>query len=354
MRNIYTHIPVISGTTTPLVLATVIYTRGSAPQKAGSSAIFGKKGLIAGTVGGGILEGKVQQLALNISRSRKSAIYSFELDKDIGEKNEAICGGHVSVLIEAPVEKHNPIFSEAEKCLAERVPCVIATIVKSGKDKAAEIRRMIIKGGESATDFEDMTAEAMAEARRLIENRSSDVFRCLGMSENDQNAEKIILLEPLIPLPRLIIAGAGHIGKMLCSLGKMLEYNVTVIDNRPEFTSSENLPDADRIITDEIGNAVAGIVPGKDTFIVIVTRGHSDDSSALRACIRSEARYIGMIGSRTKVEKMHRNFIENGWATEAEWNRIHAPVGISINSKTVGEIAVSIAAELVQERNSDK
>jgi xanthine dehydrogenase accessory factor len=88
-----------------------------------------------------------------------------------------------------------------------------------------------------------------------------------------------------------------------------------------------------------------------DTFVVIVTRGHNDDAAALKGCIGSKSRYVGMIGSKTKVEKMRRNFIENGWATDEQWRAIHSPVGIEINSKTVEEIAVSIAAELVLVRN---
>jgi xanthine dehydrogenase accessory factor len=352
MRNIYSHIPVISGKTSPLVLATVVYTSGSAPQKAGSSAIFGKKGLLSGTVGGGILEARVQELAKKILKSGKSGIYSFELNNDIEQKNEAICGGHVSVLIEAAVERYNQQFIDAEKCLLQKKPCVIVTIVNTIKDGKCGIRRMILKGNEAPGQVTGLPAEVMDKVKVLLGNPDPDNFICLGKCDKETVEEELILLDPLFPLPRLIIAGAGHIGKALSSLGKLLEFNVTVIDNRSEFANSDNLPDADRIITEEIGSAVSGIEPGPDTYIVIVTRGHSDDATALKACIRSSARYIGMIGSRTKVEKMHRNFIENGWTSEDEWKMIHAPVGLGINSKTVEEIAVSIAAELVKVRNS--
>ncbi len=118
---------------------------------------------------------------------------------------------------------------------------------------------------------------------------------------------------------------------------------MTVIDNRREFANIENLPDADHIIVKDIGQAMCEIEKSHDTFIVIVTRGHSSDTEALRPCIGTDAAYIGMIGSKTKVAKMHSDFIEKGWATEDQWSRINAPIGLDINSKTIQEIVVSIA-----------
>jgi len=85
----------------------------------------------------------------------------------------------------------------------------------------------------------------------------------------------------------------------------------------------------------------------KNTFIVIVTRGHGHDADALKPCIGSPAAYVGMMGSRVKVAKIHQEFITKGWATEEQWKRICTPIGIDIGSQTVEEIAVSIAAQLI-------
>ncbi|MGZ5453722.1 MAG: XdhC family protein, partial [Candidatus Aminicenantales bacterium] len=88
-----------------------------------------------------------------------------------------------------------------------------------------------------------------------------------------------------------------------------------------------------------------------DNYFVIVTRGHQKDAEALRAAIGRKAAYIGMIGSKRKIELMHCEFLESGWATAAQWDGIHAPIGVDIGSRTVEEIAVSIAAELVRVRS---
>ena len=89
---------------------------------------------------------------------------------------------------------------------------------------------------------------------------------------------------------------------------------------------------------------------GSDTYVVIVTRGHQHDADALRACITSGAAYIGMIGSRHKIALMRDRFLEQGWATPDQWDRVFTPIGLEIGSRSVEEIAISIAAQLVQER----
>jgi xanthine dehydrogenase accessory factor len=134
----------------------------------------------------------------------------------------------------------------------------------------------------------------------------------------------------------------------------MLDFEVTVIDDRPEYANSENLPDADHIIVKDIGAALKDMKKGSDTYVVIVTRGHKDDAAALNPCIGSELAYTGMIGSKNKIATMRDSFIQNGWATAKQWETIHSPIGLDIKSRTVEEIALSIAAQLVLVRNSNK
>jgi xanthine dehydrogenase accessory factor len=160
-----------------------------------------------------------------------------------------------------------------------------------------------------------------------------------------------LFLEPIFPLPRLVIAGAGHIGKAVAHLGHRLEFEVTVIDDRPEFANAENLPDADSIIVGDIRSSMAALDPGSETYIVIATRGHRHDGEALRACISAPCAYLGMIGSRTKIALMRDRFVAEGWASAEQWSRVHAPIGLAIGSQTVEEIAISIAAQLVQVRS---
>ena len=112
----------------------------------------------------------------------------------------------------------------------------------------------------------------------------------------------------------------------------------------------DNIPDADHLIVKDIGLAMADLDYTGDTYIVIATRGHTSDAEALKPCIGSGAAYVGMIGSKHKVAIMKKRFMDSGLATGEQWARIHTPIGISIGSVTVQEIATSIAAQLVSER----
>jgi len=166
-----------------------------------------------------------------------------------------------------------------------------------------------------------------------------------------KNRQAIYFLEPIAPLPRLLIVGAGHIGQALARQAAWLDFEVTVIDDRAEYASRERFPQGAALVVADIGGAVREFPVSADTYIVIVTRGHSHDAEALRACIHSPAAHIGMIGSRHKVALMRERFLSAGWASAQEWDRVRTPIGLKIGSRTVEEIAISIAAELVQVRS---
>ena len=310
------------------VLATVTGTSGSTPQKPGSIALFSAGKLIAGTVGGGIVENRVQAISEQCSRTGESMYVSFSLDNTIERKDEAICGGSISILLDAKPLDHLPVFGKMERDLSAGTTGVLRTEITILKETIVSISRYWITAG-------------------------SDQFSQGHLPDEAQST--LVFLEPLFPLPRLVIAGAGHVGKALSHLGKMLDFEVTVADSRSEYANALNLPDADHTIAGEIGKIMEDIKKDRDTYIVIMTHGHAGDAEALRPCIGSDAAYVGMIGSRGKIAKMREDFLKNNWATNEEWQRIYSPVGLEIGSKTVEEIAVSIAAQLVQvrSRNSD-
>jgi len=300
-----------------IVLATVVKTSGSTPQKPGSSALFGEKGLIAGTIGGGQLEGDVEQIARKALISGSSGLYYFNLNTE-PESPGAICGGETEVLVDASPDKHRMALEEMEKALSKGSEGHICTIVSNKPDEDLSIQQKWITG----TDPQ--------------------------LPSDEENA--CLFVEPIKPFPQLVIAGAGHVGRALAHLASLLDFEITIIDDRREYACLDNIPDADNFIVKDIGLAISELEQGGDTYIVIVTRGHTSDAEALKACMGSGAAYVGMIGSKHKVAIMKKQFIESGLATEEQWSRIHTPIGISIASVTVQEIAISIAAQLVSER----
>ena len=353
MNNIYLLIPELK-TRHSFAIATVIETKGSTPQKSGSSALFDQSGLISGTIGGGVLEGKVQQIARKSLETKESGIYHFDFDHDISFKQDAICGGNATVLIDASTAKSNVIFKQIKKSLHERIQGILVTIIHGSGETNVKIDRYWVTSAVKNGLPKHYADLLHGDVKGMLSVGYPGDFVKKELLFGEEKGSIQALLEPIFPPSKLIIAGAGHIGRALAHLGKLLDFEVTVIDDRTEYANSENIPDADHIIVDDIGNAVEKLEKNSDTFIVIVTRGHANDASALRPCINSGASYVGMIGSKTKIAMVHRSFIDNGWATQDQWSAIHAPIGLGINSKTVEEIAVSIAAQLVLVRNRNK
>lgn len=352
MKNIYLQILDLHSSCSPLVLATVTGTKGSTPQKPGSSAIFGVNGLISGTVGGGIVEGKVNKLAAEAILSRHSGLFHFNLANDITNTEEAICGGNISILVDYNIQKYIPVFEQLSLSLEKRNPGVLITRVAKGEGSSVTIDRYWMSGDVTPSLPDGIREKLVPEVKALVSGRNPSGFSELAVGIEGEEPVSSYFLQPVFPPDQLVIAGAGHIGRAMAHLGSLLGFEVTVVDDRPEYANTDNIPDADRILVKDIGIAMDEIAAGENTYVVIVTRGHRDDASALKPCIGRNLAYTGMIGSKTKVAAMRQNFIENGWATPVLWDQIHAPVGLQIRSQTVEEIAVSIAAELVMVRNS--
>src|ERR1035437_249092 len=155
MKNIYLQILDHQSDISNLVLATVTRTHGSTPQKPGSSALFSQKGLISGTVGGGVVEGRVEKLAREAILSKKSGHFQFNLANDISNKEEAICGGQISIMIDANLNNHLSVFEQLGKSIEDHVPGVLITMVTGLAGEKVLINRYWI----SNTFKPDMSAE---------------------------------------------------------------------------------------------------------------------------------------------------------------------------------------------------
>lgn len=318
MKNIHVEILDRIKAGQAFVLATVVRTSGSTPQKPGSSAIFGGSGLIAGTIGGGQLEGEVEKLALSALKSKSSGIYHFNHNTGLHEGG-SICGGKSEILLDANPGKHRSIFEIVAKELSEGKAGKICTITK----------------GKPGEDF--------SIERKWVGERDP------GPSpEIDPDS---LFLESFRATPKLIIAGAGHVGKALSHLAGLLDFKITMIDDRKDFACKDHIPEADHFVVKDIGKAISEAKIDAATYIVIVTRDHTNDALALEACLTSQAAYVGMIGSKRKVARIKENFLKKGLATEEQWSKIYTPIGLNIGSQSVQEIALSIAAQLVSVRS---
>jgi len=339
MKNIYSILLNELDKGIPLAIATIVGTKGSTPQVQGVSAIFSENGLVSGTLGGGILEATAQEKASQAIAEKRSLHFEFDLDAGVSDAESAICGGKARILIDADPKKYINIFRNINNSLKKRQPGVLVTMIP--EDKTEILRYWIEKNTITDSVPEPELSKHKEEIKKCLEEN-----QCYYLKNTYS-----LFIEPIFPIPELIIAGAGHIGQAVSHLSSLLGFEVTVIDDRPEFCNMDKCPDADHLIVENIAKAVQEIPKTPDTYIVIVTRGHQYDSDVLRQCIDSDAAYIGMIGSKRKIRLMRGKFIDEGWSTPSQFDHIHAPIGIEIGSKTVQEIAVSICAQLVLVRN---
>ena len=296
----------------------------------------------------------MQKLALEAVLSKKSGHFRFSLANNISNKEEAICGGQIEVLIDANLNNSLSIFQEIKRSVENRIPGVLITMVTRFSDETVLINRYWMNDTFKPSMPEEFIVRIEPVVKNMLSEGNPSDYRDLELTIRDEEPSSLFFLEPIFPPALLVIAGAGHIGKALAHLAKRLDFEVMVIDDRSEYANSENIPDADHIMVKNIGEAFQELKKSNDTYVVIVTRGHKDDAAALKPCIVSDLAYVGMIGSRNKIAAMRVSFLDDKWTTADQWDNIHAPVGLDIKSQTVEEIAVSIAAQLVLVRNGKK
>jgi xanthine dehydrogenase accessory factor len=196
--------------------------------------------------------------------------------------------------------------------------------------------------------------EILWRARRVIETRRCEIEEFDFNADEDENGlicggSMKVFIEPVIPPPRLFVIGAGHVGMPVAQVAKLAGFEVIVLDDRVKYANRERFPDADVVEAGPIPALAEKFEYGDNAFVVIVTRGHKEDEEALRTFIESDAAYIGLIGSVTKLEKLFRRLEKDGVPRE-RLDRVHSPIGLDLGGSAPGEIAVSIVAELLAVR----
>lgn len=316
------------------VVATIVNAGGSTPLDVGAKAWIDERGLRAGTVGGGAAEAEALRRAAQAFVDRRSQIFDIPFQGGGCEDPRPVCGGSVRVLIHYLEASDRAAYREAGLALSRREPGILATHLPPPVKEAGPAPR---SRWIAASRF-DESADLAPDSLR----------RCL--SRETLVLEREIFLEPIVPPPILLIVGAGHVGQALAAQAHLVGFAVTVLDDRAEFLDPAAFPAGTRLRCGVVPDEVAAFPSGPDTHIVLVTRGHQADADALARCIRRPLGYLGMIGSRRKVHLAREHFLANGWATAAEFDRVHAPIGLPIGAVTAPEIAASIIGQMIAVR----
>jgi len=328
----------------PVCYTCLVETRGSTPQKPGAAMLIFRDGSQVGTLGGGCVEAEVKRRALRLIDADTPEIMTFQLDNDYGWDDGLICGGRMKVLVDPITTEADLVYFKAMQQLLESDQgCTEAIVIKP--ETAA---------GGSETDRFLIDANSNIVARRGQQEPPPQLWKGLKPIQNRPRpyVNAGIAYLTFHQTCQLVIVGCGHIGQKVAELASDVGFEIIAVDDRQEYCNSERFPTAKQLIVGNFDTALSNFSVTRDTFIIIVTRGHNHDEEALGHLAESPARYIGMIGSKRKVKLIFEDLLRTGTPREA-LAKVHAPLGFDIGSQTVPEIALSIVAELVAYRNLD-
>jgi xanthine dehydrogenase accessory factor len=310
-------------------IATIISKDGSGPRNTGAKMFVGEDEKVFETIGGGGLEYKVQKQAMKSIGNAEPQIIKIRLDSEEVTSDEDICGGVVEVFLEPVLEKHGKVYQRIDQ------------LEKNGEK------------GILITSFNGKFQKTLLEEDMTMTGDNIDLDHNSFFQNNINNLQPQVndetLIETIHPSPILYIFGAGHVAQYIASLAETVGFQVTVMDDREEFVTRERFPNTHDLIVEDFKGVFKQLTFTGEEYVVIVTRGHQNDQSVLEESLKRKTKYVGMIGSRTKVKMILEYLKKTGYDPE-KVESVHSPIGLSISAETPQEIAVSIVAELIQVR----
>lgn len=328
-----------------VVLATVIDSSGSTPRAAGSQMVVRANGKISGTIGGGLVEAEVMSLAREVFSTGIAQTKMIELSgTTVATTDRMICGGRMGILLEfiAARQENQATFRDLLNALQNKPRSYLLINLGGIRERREVMKRCLVQEG-NVTWGEFPYPTSALESLALWANKEK-LPRVLEIETQR------FFVEPALIPTTVYLFGAGHVSQQVALLAALVNFRTVVLDDRPEFANWERFPKADEVtVVASFDQAFADLPIDHDSYLVIVTRGHVHDKTVLAQALRTEACYVGMIGSRKKRDKIYQTLLEEGFS-EQDIDRVHCPIGIKIGGETPEEIAVSIVAELIKVR----
>ncbi|GAC1656334.1 MAG: XdhC family protein [Ktedonobacteraceae bacterium] len=343
-----------------VAMATIIRRKGSVPREVGAKMLVHRGGSISGTVGGGCGEAEVWCSALNVIDTQRPRTVQIDLTEEISMESQGVCGGIFDVFVQP---WHNTLLADQSSmqdyaraisdALEGEQAIVLVTIVAAAGSWRSSVGQQMLVHEDGKTVGMLMLPDAPAflssqviqAAQHAITTGKPHIEKITG----SENTWAELFIEPFLPRPVLLIAGAGHIAAPLAAIAHLMNFSVSVTDDRASFANRERFPAAKNILVGDIEATLRRYPITPRTHIVLVTRAHTHDVQGLRAIIDSPAAYIGMIGSQRRVWAVFKLLHEQGVPT-AKLLRVRAPIGLDLGGTAPEEIALCIMAEIIMLR----
>ncbi len=324
-----------------IAIATLTEVRGSAPRLPGARFCATRGGEVSGSVSGGCIEADLFEHALEVLDGDRPALVQYGIPDDFAFEVGLSCGGEIEVLVEP--FRDDEAWQALRAALVEQRSAVLAV----GLEPAGIAgRRMVVFEGAAAVGSVDTDLDgAIAERARELLLEGGTRRLTLG----EPGGRRVVFLEAFRPPPHLFLLGAAFAGPPLARMASEAGFHVTVVDPRSAFATRERFPTADELIVGWPNEAIEAAEPGPHSYIVMLLHDEKFDVPALVPALRSEACYIGVMGSRRTHERRLEQLREEG-CEEADLARLRAPIGLNIGGREPAEIAVSILAEMLAVR----
>lgn len=309
-----------------LVLVTVTAATGATPRGAGARMLMGQAGYLGGTIGGGAVEYRAQEIVMDVLQKKSSQSRDFSLTRGDVQNLGMICGGDVHVY-----------FQYIPAGDAQTLAAVQAALSCFADGTAFWLVSELWDGGRLLL-FTKQTAPQWLQPH--LQRRPQLV----------REGERELYVEQTGAAGRVYIFGAGHVSRELEPLLSHLDFRCVVLDDRPEFADSELFPTAESVLLVDFTRLSDYISVTREDYVCILTRGHAFDTVVEAQVLKVQPRYNGMIGSRAKGEAVRKALREEYGYSDEEIARIVSPIGLAIGAQTPQEIAVSIAAQLIAAR----
>ena len=232
---------------------------------------------------------------------------------------------------------------------------MLATVVEAHSGAKVEPgAKCLIRDGKVRAETIGNPKVVEAILRESESHLRSEKSQLVSLVVPEADAKLEIFFEVLPAPAKLIVVGAGHIAVPLVKIAKVVDFHVTVIDDRLLYANRERFPDADAVLVGDMAQMLKEMTIDSSCYIVLITRGHAYDEPCLRQIMHSEAKYIGMIGSRRRIKACFQRFRDEEKVAEEAIQRIYAPIGLDIATETPAEIALSILGEVIKVRRGGK
>ena len=325
-------------------LGTLVAAKGTTPKKEGAKVWVGEGGRIHGSVTiGGCVDARVVQEAEAVLASRTPRLISLSLGDEDAWDIGLTCGGAVDVLVE-PVDlgaHDDPVVASYERVRAEATGGRAAVVVVRLDGRRG--RLVVLESGTVDGTLGDATLE-LAAAGRAAELLRSGVSRVESVPGSDGDVP--LFFEHHGPPGTLVVVGATQVAMTLTVLARELGFRTIVIDGRERLATRDRFPGADELRVGMPSDLVDEVPISGATAFVLVAHDYKYELPVLRRVLRSEAAYVGMLGSRRRGAAVKAMLAEEGFTAE-ELARVRTPIGVDIGAESAAEIALSILAEVV-------